>query len=66
MWERGTGATYQVTGILAISILHHAYPVCAFFEDRYPVPGSRFRIPGTQDPGPINAEDRTPSTEDRA
>jgi len=37
--------------------------VCAFFEDRYPVPCTRFRVPGTR--YRINAEDRTPSTEDR-
>jgi len=54
-------------------ILHHAYPVCGFFEDKYPVPGSRSRVPGTWDPGPDrrrgpNTEHRRPSpaTEKRA
>jgi len=49
--------------------LHLAYPVCGFFEDKRLVPGSRSRVPGTWDPGPgtgSTAEDRTPSTEDRA
>jgi len=43
----------------------------AFFEDRYQVPGTRSQVPGTWPLGPdtgyqIDAEGRTPSTEDRA
>jgi hypothetical protein len=48
-----------------------AYPMYAFFEDRYQVPGTRSQVPGTWHLGPdtgyqIDAEGRTPSTEDRA
>jgi hypothetical protein len=42
-------------------ILHLAYPVCGFFEDRY-----RYLGPDTWYLMQINAADRTPSTEDRA
>ena len=62
------GSGHQVTGIRAISIMHHAYPVCGFFEDKRLVPGSRFRVPGTWDPGPVTestprAGHRAPRTE---
>jgi hypothetical protein len=48
--------------------MQDANPVCGFFEDKYPVPGSRFRVPGTWDPGPgtgstPRAEHRVPKTE---
>jgi hypothetical protein len=56
-----------------------AYPVCGFFEagDGHsawcPVPGTRYRVPaiwhlgpGTRHRSRIDAEGRTPSTEDRA
>ena len=36
--------------------MQDAGPVRAFFEDRYKVPGSRFRVSGTRDQ--IDAEDR--------
>jgi hypothetical protein len=58
---------------LASCILHHAYPVCEFFEDRCQVPGIRYRVPaiwhlgpGTRHRSRSDAEGRTPSTEDRA
>jgi len=48
--------------------MQDAYPVCGFFEDKYPVPGSRSRVPGTWDPGSgtgstPRAEHRAPKTE---
>jgi hypothetical protein len=47
----------------ASCILHLAYPMCGFFEDRWLVPGSRSRAPGTWDPGPDQR--RGPDTEHR-
>jgi len=35
-----------------ISILHLAYPVCAFFEDRCQVPGTGYLAPETWYPAP--------------
>jgi hypothetical protein len=65
----GTGSP----GPSAPSILHLAYPVCGFFEGRYLVPGTRYRVPaiwhlgpGTRHRSGIDAGGRTPSTEDRA
>jgi len=53
--------------------MQDAYPVCGFFEDRCQVPGTRYRVPaiwhlgpGTRHRSRIDAEDRTPSAEDRA
>ena len=46
-----------------VCILHLAYPMCGFFEDRWLVPGSRSRAPGTWDPGPDQR--RGPDTENR-
>jgi len=46
--------------------MQDAYAVCGFFEDKrlVRVPGPGYLAPGTR--YRINAEDRTPSTEDRA
>jgi hypothetical protein len=53
--------------------MQDAYPVCGFFEDRCQVPGTRYRVPaiwhlgpGTRHRSRSDAEDRTPSAEDRA
>jgi hypothetical protein len=43
--------------------MHPAYPMCGFFEDRWLVPGSRSRAPGTRDPVPDQR--RGPDTEHR-
>jgi hypothetical protein len=52
--------------------MHDADPVCGFFEDRYQVSGTRYRVsaiwhlgPGTRHRRRSDAEGRTPSTEDR-
>jgi hypothetical protein len=63
------GEWCQVPGKRNPSPFYLAYPVCEFFENRSPDTG--FRVPGTWHLGPgtrsrINAEGRTPSTEDRA
>jgi hypothetical protein len=64
----GTGSP----GPSAPSILHHAYPVCGFSKREPGIPpGIWYQVPGTRHLGPdtryrINAEGRTPSTEDRA
>jgi hypothetical protein len=49
-------------------ILHHAYPVCAFFEDRYRyrVPGIGYRLSGTWDLVPGTGAGPTPGAEHRA
>jgi len=48
----GRGARYRVARIRALPILHHANPVCAFFEDRCPVPGTKYRVPAIWRLGP--------------
>jgi hypothetical protein len=43
----GTG--YLASGTRSVFILHHAYPMGAFFEDKCQVPGTRYRVPSTWD-----------------
>jgi hypothetical protein len=60
------GPGYLASGTRSVFILHHAYPMGAFFEDKCQVPGTRYRVPGAWDLVPGTGVGPTPMTEDRA
>jgi hypothetical protein len=57
------GSGHPVTGIRALSILHHAYPRVRVF--RRQVPGTGFQVLDTWHPGPGTDQRRGPNTEHR-
>jgi hypothetical protein len=61
-----TGPGYLVFGTRSVFILHRAYPVCGFFEDRCQVPGIGYRLSGTWDPVPGTGAESAPKAEHRA
>jgi len=50
--EHACRDTPQDLAVSLISILHLAYPVCAFFEDRCQVSGTGYLAPETWYPAP--------------
>jgi len=67
-WVRNNPNTIQDSREVRRSILHLylAYPVCAFFEDKRLVPGSRSRVPGTWGRVPGTGAESTPKVGHRA